>query len=353
MRSSLIGEGGATYGREQAVPERKPDGKMVIAVDAMGGDHAPHEIVKGAIAAAVDGGDNIQVVLVGKKDVVQEELDRHDSAGCTIDIIHASEEIAMDERPVAAVKDKRESSIVVGIDLLKRGEVAAFVSAGNTGAVMIAAILMLGRTRGISRPALGAVFPFPTGPLLCLDLGANADCKPTSLVHFAKMGSIYMDKIFGMESPRIGLLSSGEEDTKGSQMVQKAHRMLRKSKLNFIGNVEGRDIASGRADVIVTDGFTGNVLLKLGEGLGEMLISALRRAVTDNPKLKLAADLLEPTFQSVIGTLDYREYGGALLFGVNGNVIVAHGRSDSDTIKNAINLAKREVKQDVAGAFRS
>ncbi len=318
----------------------------------MGGDHAPEEIVKGAIAA-VNGSEEIEIVLVGQERAVRKECDKHHASWQGLDIVDADEVIAMDERPVTAVKEKRDSSIVVGIELIKKGEVAAFVSAGNTGAVMTAAILTLGRARGIRRPALGAVFPFPTGPLLCLDLGANADCKATTLVHFAKMGSIYMEKIFGKDLPRVGLLSSGEEDSKGSQMVQKAHRMMRKSKqINFIGNVEGRDIASGRADVIVTDGFTGNVLLKLGEGLGEMLLGALRKAVADNPNLKEAADLLEPTFHSVISTLDYREYGGALLFGVNGNVIVAHGRSDADAIKNAIITARREVLQDMAGSFR-
>jgi glycerol-3-phosphate acyltransferase PlsX len=342
--------GVATCGRERRLSKQKAPNKTRIALDAMGGDHAPEEIIKGAIAAV---GDNrIEVVLVGQENMIQEQLDNHNVAGCGISIANASEVITMEERPVPAVKEKRNSSIVVGIDMLKNSQVEAFVSAGNTGAVMAAATLILGRTKGIIRPALGAAFPFPTGPVLCLDLGANSDCKPTSLVQFAKMGSIYMQKIFGIEDPRVGLLSSGEEDTKGSQMVQKAHRMLRKSKLNFIGNVEGRDIASGRADVIVTDGFTGNVLLKLGEGLGEMLIGALRIAVAENPNFKEAADLLEPTFQSVIGTLDYRQYGGALLFGVNGNVIVAHGRSDADAIRNAIITAKREVSQDVAGAIR-
>jgi glycerol-3-phosphate acyltransferase PlsX len=318
----------------------------------MGGDHAPEEIVKGAIAAA-HGNREIQLVLVGQERVVRQEIDKHNSAGSVLGLVNAEQVIEMGERPVTAVKEKKDSSIVVGIEMLRRGEVAGFVSAGNTGAVMTAATLMLGRIRGIHRPALGAVFPFPTGPLLCLDLGANADCKATALVHFAKMGSIYMERIFGIQAPRVGLLSSGEEDTKGSQMVQKAHKMLRKSKqVNFMGNVEGRDINSGRADVIVTDGFTGNVLLKLGEGLGEMLIGALRKAVAENPNLKDAAELLEPTFQSVIGTLDYRQYGGALLFGVNGNVIVAHGRSDADAIKSAIVTARREVMLDVAGAFR-
>jgi len=332
------------------VPKQKASKKIRIALDAMGGDHAPEEIIKGAIAAADD--NNLEVVLVGQESVVQEELNEHNLAGCGVSVVHASEVITMEERPVPAVKEKKDSSIVVGISLLKAGEVGAFVSAGNTGAVMTAASLILGRTKGIHRPALGALFPFPTGPLLCLDLGANSDCKPMSLAQFARMGSIYMERIFAIDSPRVGLLSSGEEDTKGSQLVQKAHKMLKKAKLNFIGNVEGRDIASGRADVIVTDGFTGNVLLKLGEGLGEMLLDSLREAVAENPRLKLAADLLEPTFKSVISTLDYREYGGALLFGVNSNVIVAHGRSDAEAIKNAITAAKRSVVQEVAEAMK-
>ena len=332
------------------MPKQKAAKKIRIALDAMGGDHAPEEIIKGAIAATDDS--DLDVVLVGQESVVQRELNKHNPAGSRVSVFHASEVITMEERPVPAVKEKKDSSIVVGMHLLKRGEVAAFVSAGNTGAVMTAASLILGRTKGIHRPALGAVFPFPSGPLLCLDLGASSDCKPMLLAQFAKMGTIYMRMIFGIDSPRVGLLSSGEEDTKGSQLVQKAHRMLRKSKLNFIGNVEGRDIASGRADVIVTDGFTGNVLLKLGEGLGEMLLASLREAVAENPKLQEAADLVEPTFKSVISTLDYREYGGALLFGVNGNVIVAHGRSDADAIRNAINSAKREVSQEVSEAFK-
>ena len=333
------------------MPKQKASKKIRIALDAMGGDHAPEEITKGAIAAA--NSNNLEVVLVGQESVVQQELSEYNLAGCGVRVVHASEVITMEERPVPAVKEKKESSIVVGISLLKAGEVGAFVSAGNTGAVMTAASLILGRTKGIHRPALGAVFPFPAGPLLCLDLGANSDCKPMSLAQFARMGSIYMERIFAIDSPRIGLLSSGEEDTKGTQMVQKAHKMLRKSKLNFIGNVEGRDIASGRADVIVTDGFTGNVLLKLGEGLGEMLLDTLREAVAENPRLKLAAELLEPTFKSVISTLDYREYGGALLFGVNSNVIVAHGRSDAEAIKNAITAAKRSVVQEVADAMKA
>ncbi|MBE0479691.1 MAG: phosphate acyltransferase PlsX [Dehalococcoidia bacterium] len=325
---------------------------MRIALDAMGGDHAPDEVLKGCLEASKDNG--LEIVLVGPESLVKERLENYSpNHNSGISFVNATQVIEMGDKPVTAVKEKRDSSIVVGIDLLDKREVSAFVSAGNTGAIMTAAWLTLGRKRGVNRPALGAVFPFPTGPVLCLDLGANADCKPGTLAQFGQMGHIYMRKIFRIESPRIGLLSSGEEDTKGSQMVQKAHKILKRSKLNFIGNVEGRDIASGKADVIVTDGFTGNVLLKLGEGLGEMLLTSLRKAVAENPALKEAALLLEPTFQSVIGTLDYRQYGGALLFGVNGNVIVAHGRSDAEAIKNAVNTARRAIAQEVVEAIGS
>jgi glycerol-3-phosphate acyltransferase PlsX len=350
VRWSLAGVGYAISGREQGVGKKRIPDTIRIALDAMGGDHSPEEIVRGGVAAVED--DGLEVVLVGQKSVVRKQLENCGYANSRVSIAHASEVVAMDEGPVSAYKNKKDSSIAVGINLLKSEKVEAFVSAGNTGAVMTAAYLTLGKRKGIGRPALGAAFPFPSGPVLCLDLGANSDCKATSLVQFARMGSIYMERIFGLDEPRIGLLSTGEEDSKGSQMVQKANRMLRKAKLNFIGNVEGRDIARGLADVIVTDGFTGNVLLKLGEGLGEMLLDSLRTAVAENPDLREAADLLEPTFRSVIGMLDYREYGGALLFGVNSNVVVAHGRSDADAIKNAVNAAKRAAEQGVAEAMR-
>ncbi len=326
--------------------------RIRIAIDVMGGDHSPAEIVKGSVAAVAEDGD-MELVLVGPEEVVRDELGKYNSMNSSISIVNATEVVAMDERPVTAIKEKRDSSIVVGIDLLKDGEVQSFVSAGNTGAVMTAACLSLGKRKGLARPGLGAVFPFPTGPVLCLDLGANPDCKPTSLVQFAQMGTAYAEKVFGLSRPRIGLLSSGEEDTKGSQLVQKAHRMLRKSKVNFIGNVEGREIANGRADVIVTDGFTGNVLLKLGEGLGDMLLDSLRKAVNEDPKFREAADLLEPIFRSVISTLDYREHGGALLFGVNGSVVVAHGRSEADAIKSAISAARQTVEQGVVEAIKA
>jgi glycerol-3-phosphate acyltransferase PlsX len=273
-------------------------------------------------------------------------------SGSGISIIHASEVIGMGDSPVSAIKTKRDSSIVVGIELLKMGEAAAFVSAGNTGALLTAAMLILGKKKGVSRPALGAVFGFPTGPILCLDIGANCDCKPDFLVQFAPMGSIDMEKVFGIPEPRICLLSNGEEETKGSKTVQKAHKILKKSKLNFIGNVEGRDLSRGMADVLVTDGFTGNVLLKMGEGLGEMLLNTLRDSVSGKPRLNEAVNVLAPVVQSVLSMLDYTAYGGALLLGIEGNVIVGHGRSNAIAIKNAITTAKREVEQGVAEAMR-
>ena len=330
---------------------KKPDNKKIrIALAAMGGDHAPREMIKGGLLASED--PDIEVVFVGPEDVIKEELEKCGYTGSEVSITHASEVIEMGESPVLAIKNKRDSSIVVGVELVKSWEAAAFVSAGNTGAVATEATLTLGRKKGVSRPALGAVFGFPSGPILCLDIGANADCKPDMLVQFAHMGSIYMEKIFGLEEPRIGLLSIGEEESKGCKTVQKAHKMLKKAKVNFIGNVEGRDLPRGIADVLVTDGFTGNVLLKMGEGLGEMLLKSLWEAVDGNPKLNEAVSVLNPILHSVISTLDYTEYGGALLLGVDGIVVVAHGRSNAKAIKNAIATAKREVVQGVLEAMK-
>lgn len=338
-------------GKKKETKEQETNNKKIrIALDAMGGDNAPQEIVKGAILASADS--DIELVLVGPEDVIKEELERCGYAGSGISIAHASEVIEMGASPVLAIKSKRDSSIVVGIELVKSWEAAAFVSAGNTGAVVSEATLTLGRKKGVSRPALGAVFGFPVGPILCLDIGANAECKPEMLVQFAHMGSIYMEKVFGIPEPRIGLLSNGEEETKGCKTVQKAHKMLKKAKVNFIGNVEGRDLSRGVADVLVTDGFTGNVLLKMGEGLGEMLLHSLKEAVDGNPQLNEAAALFSPILHSVIRALDYTEYGGGFLLGVDGIIVVAHGRSNAKAINNAITTAKREVVQGVAEAMR-
>ncbi|MFC2059263.1 phosphate acyltransferase PlsX [Chloroflexota bacterium] len=319
--------------------------KIRVALDAMGGDNAPSEIIKGAVTAAEN--NDIEVVLVGQEAVIQEELDKCGSTDSRISIALASEVINGEESPVSAIQKKKDSSIVVGINLLKYHEVSAFISAGSTGAVVTAALLTLGKRKGIRRPALGAIFPFPTGPLFFLDLGANAECKPTSLVQFANMGNDYMEMFFGITNPRIGLLSNGEENTKGNKLVQKAHKMLNKGKLNFIGNVEGRDITSGIADVIVTDGFTGNVIIKLGESIGEMVLASLKHATTGSRKLKEAVAIFAPVLQAALSPLDYADYGGALLLGVNGNVIIAHGRSHAKAIENAIITAKRAAEKEM------
>jgi glycerol-3-phosphate acyltransferase PlsX len=336
--------------KEPKKQNNKNHKKKRIVLDAMGGDNAPEEVVKGGIAAVKDG--ELELVLVGPEDRLEKELAKCGYDGDKISIVDASEVIEMGDSPIWAIKNKRDSSIVVGIDLLKSKEAAAFVSAGNTGAVVTAATLTLGKKKGVHRPALGAVFPFPAGPILCLDIGANAECKPEMLVDFGRMGSIYMEKIFKIEHPRVALLSNGEEESKGSPTVQKAHKLLKKAKLNFIGNVEGRDLSKGVADVLVTDGFTGNVLLKTGEGLGEMLLKSLWEAVDGNPKLNEAVNVLGPVLNSVMGTLDYTGYGGAVVLGVDGIVVVAHGRSNAKAIENAVLKAQRVMEFGAVEAIK-
>ncbi|MFC1944342.1 phosphate acyltransferase PlsX [Chloroflexota bacterium] len=322
---------------------------LKIALDAMGGDHALGEIVRGGIEAAREC--QVEIVLVGREDDIERELDGLDGGPAGIVIANAAEVIEMGEQPVVAVRGKKDSSIVVGMGLLKEGKVSAFVSAGNTGAVVAASLLVLGKKKSIKRPALGTVFSFPSGPLLLLDAGANTDCKPDFLMQFAEMGNRYMDLAFDIENPRIGLLSVGEEQSKGNQLVREAHKRLRTTKLNFIGNVEGRDITNGIVDVIVTDGFTGNVLLKMGEGLGEMFLHTISHALNDGLNGMVPAEVLESTLHLAVRRFDYTEYGGAPLLGVNGTVIVAHGRSNSKTIKNAVAAAKKAVEQDLVGAL--
>ena len=310
-----------------------------IAVDAMGGDYAPHEVVRGAVEAARER--DIEVVLVGQQETVQKELSQCNLAGAKVGICQAEETVSMDEDPVRAIRQKQNSSITVGINLVKVGQASAFVSGGSTGAVAAAALLMLGRKKGISRPALGVVFDSPSGPVLLLDVGANADCKPKYLLQFAQMGSIYMSKIHSIASPRIGLLSNGEEETKGNKLARATHQLLAKSGLNFIGNVEGQELPKGSADVVVTDGFTGNVVIKLSEGLGQVFAELSKQAVDNNPHFGEAEKRI----------LNYTALGGALLLGVKGNVIITHGKSDAGAIKQAVRLAAQMVEQRVAEAI--
>lgn len=323
---------------------------MRIVLDAMGGDHAPPVAVEGGVWAAREYG--IEVILVGREDDIRRELAKHDTAGLSLPIVHASQVIEMEEHPAAAVKAKRDSSMVVGMDLLKRGEADAFVSAGNSGGVMAAALFRLGRIRGIKRPALSTIYPTTTGICFMLDMGANTDCKPEYLLQFAYMGVAYAERVLGIANPRVGLVSNGEEETKGSILVQEAHQLLKKSGLNFIGNVEGKDIPAGMADVVVTDGFTGNVIGKLSEGLAESLLTVIKEEIKKSPLATLGALLSKPAFDKVKKRLDYAEFGGAPLLGVDGVVIVAHGRSNAKAIKNAVRVAKQAVEGGMLAAIK-
>jgi len=324
---------------------------MKILVDAMGSDHYPQPDVEGAVQAAREYG--VEIVLVGNKDLVEPELAKYSLAGLHISTLHASQIIEMQEHPAVAVKSKKDSSMVVGMQMLKRGEVDAFVSAGNSGGVLAAALLYLGRVKGVKRPALSSVFPTRKGFCLLLDLGANADCKPEYLLQFAVMGSIYTERVLGRTHPRVAIVSNGEEEGKGSQLVQQAYPLLKASGLNFVGNAEGKDVPAGLADVIVTDGFTGNVIAKLAEGVSAFLLDILKEEIKARPLATVGAALAQGAFAQVKRRLDYREYGGAPLLGVDGVVIVAHGRSDSLAMKNAIRVARQAVTEGALSAMRA
>src|SRR2546421_12195036 len=290
-----------------------------VALDAMGGDNAPGEIVLGAIQAAREY--SMGVYLVGREDVIRAELTKHNIQGLDLPIIHTDEFIEMDEHPASAVRRKKKASMTLALQLVRDGSALGAVSAGNSGAMMAASIFTLKRIEGVDRPALGAVFPTRDGVSFVLDVGANTDCKPEYLQQFALMGSIYMERIFSVSSPRVGLLANGEEETKGNELVQQTHQLLKAHAetlgLNFTGNVEGRDIPAGSADVIVCDGFVGNVVLKLSEGLAETLMGLLRTQMTSTALSKLAALILRPGLRKVFKRLDYAEYGGVPLLGVN------------------------------------
>jgi phosphate acyltransferase len=324
-----------------------------VALDAMGGDNAPGEIVLGAVQAAREYG--MGVYLVGREEAIRAELAKHDTSGLDLPIIHTDEVIEMDEHPANAVRRKKNASMTLALQLVRDGKALGAVSAGNSGAMMAAALFTLKRIEGVDRPALGGVFPTKDAACLVIDMGANADCKPEFLLQFALMGSIYMERIFGVSSPRVGLLANGEEETKGNQLVQDTHQLLKANAatlgLNFTGNVEGRDIPAGSADVIVCDGFVGNVVLKLSEGLAETLIGLLRTQMTSTLSSKLAGAVLRPGLRRVFQRLDYAEYGGVPLLGVNGSAIISHGRSKAKAIKNALRVARQTAETNVAGAI--
>lgn len=310
-----------------------------IAVDAMGGDHAPKSEVEGAIRAASTLG--VGIVLVGKEDVVRRELSVHPSAeSLQIRVEHASEVVTMEDAAAKAMRSKKDSSIRVASRLLRDGEVQGIVSAGNTGACMATAKTVQGMIRGVDRPALASAFPTLKGtPVVVVDVGANVDSSPEMLAQFAVMGEIYSRIIFRIPNPRVGLLSIGEEEHKGNELTRAATPLLKQLPINFIGNVEGRDIYSGIADVVVCDGFIGNVALKVSEGLVDMITAMLRESLAATVTRKIGYVLSKAAYRDFRKRVDYSEYGGAPLLGVKGATIICHGRSNANAIKNAIRVA--------------
>lgn len=326
---------------------------MKIIVDAMGGDHAPTVVVEGAVAAARDLG--IDIVLVGRQPAVEAELAKHTTTGLPLTVVHAPDVISMDEHnPASAVKAQKNSSMVIGMELIKQHQADGFFTAGHSGGALAAALFRLGRIRGVRRPALSTIFPSKTPQGFCflLDIGANADCKPEYLVQFAEMGSIYSERVLGVTSPRVAIVSNGEEEGKGNELVQATVPLLRASPINFIGNVEGKDITVGLADVIVTDGFTGNVIIKTSEGVSKMLLEILKEELMSRNISKMGALLAKPAFDAVQQRLDYRQYGGAPLLGIDGAVIVGHGRSDALAVRSGIRLTAQFVENGVVEAIK-
>jgi len=308
-----------------------------IVVDSMGGDNAPFVTVRGAVEAVNEY--NLSIILTGDKGRIEGELSKYNYPKERIEVNHASEIIEMDESPAISVRRKKDSSINVGINLLREKKADAFVSAGNTGAVACASVLMLGLLKGIERPAIAVIMPNLIDVSLLIDVGANIDPKPEHLYQYAIMGTIYFEHILNKTQPKVGLLNVGEEETKGTDFLKESYRLLQSSKINFIGNVEGRDIFTGKSDVIVCDGLVGNVVLKVSESLAETMSKLLKRELKRNFFTRIGAFLSIPAFMTLKKKIDYSEYGGAPLLGVDGICIISHGHSSSKAIKNAIRVA--------------
>ncbi|HET7751669.1 MAG TPA: phosphate acyltransferase PlsX [Terriglobales bacterium] len=318
-----------------------------IAVDAMGSDRAPKPEIEGAILAARH--HHVQVLLVGREDVLRQELAHHSQAArLPIEIVHASEVITMEDKAAQALRAKRDSSMRVGIRLVHDGRADGFVTAGNTGAAMATAKIILGTLPGVDRPALAAVFPTAAGTAAILvDVGANVDCKPNNLEQFAIMGEIYFRSIFGTRRPRVGLLSNGEEESKGNDLTRDAYKLLKQLPINFVGNVEGRDLYNGQVDVIVCDGFVGNVALKISEGVVELVREALKDSLRATITRQVGFLLSRKAFVEFKKRVDYTEYGGAPLLGLKGVCIVSHGSSNANAIKNAVRVASEFAQHQI------
>lgn len=326
---------------------------VIVAVDAMGGDHAPVQVIKGVVDA-VNENQNVIVKLVGKEEIVKSELSKYTFDQSKIIVVNATEKIETAEPPVMAIRKKKDSSIVVAMNLVKNKEADAFVSAGSTGAVLVGGQLIIGRIKGIDRPPLAPALPTSKGPSLLVDCGANVDARPDHLVQFARMGSIYMEHVMGIQNPRVAIVNVGAEEEKGNMLVKETFPLLKNcTDINFIGSVEARDIPSGYADVLVCDAFVGNCILKMFEGVGMTLISEMKKGMLSSFRGKIGALLVKPSLKKVLKKYDTSEYGGAPLIGLNGLVVKSHGSSDAKEIKNSIFQCIAFVEADISGKIKA
>ncbi len=324
---------------------------MKIVLDAMGSDRHPEPELGAAVQAAREL--DISIMLVGPQEILSRGLAAQGAGDLPIEIVNADQVLEMDDKPAATARRNRDTSMAVGMELIKSGEAQAFVTAGNTGGAMASALFTLGRIRGVKRPALTALFPVEGGYCVVLDIGANADCKPLYLAQFAVMGAVYAREVLGLPNPRVGLLSNGEEAGKGNQLIRDTFPLLEASGLNFIGNVEGKELFGHEADVVVTDGFTGNVLLKSSEAVSKLIVDVLRAELTATTRNKIGALLARPAFGRVRKMLDPAEVGAIPLLGLNGLVFVGHGRSDARALYNGLRVARQAASADLLGSIRS
>lgn len=324
---------------------------MRIIMDGMGGDKAPEELVKGAVLSLKEF--DINITLVGKEDKLRELLSKEVYDKSRIDVVNAQEVITYNESPTLAIRRKKDSSMVVGMKMVKDGQGDAFISAGSTGALLAGGLFIIGRIEGIDRPALAPIFPGKNGPFMLLDVGANAECKVQNLVQFATMGEIYVNKILNKKNPKIALANIGEEEEKGTEFVKECYKKLKSTKNNFVGNIEGREILEGNVDVIVCDGFVGNIILKTLEGTVATIFSILKEEIMASKRTKLGGLLLKPVFSSFKKRFDYTEYGGAVLLGLKCPVIKAHGSSNANAFKNAIRQAVLSVEGNIVEIIKT
>ena len=328
-----------------------------VVVDAMGGDYAPEWIIRGAVEA-INEGAKAQIILTGKEDVIKKELAKYTYDQSKIEVVNATEEITCHEAPVQAVRSKKDSSLVVGLNMVKNGEADAIISAGSSGAILAGGQLVVGRSKGVKRSPLAPLLPTSKGYSLLIDCGANVDARPEHLLQFAKMGSIYMEHVVGIKNPKVGIVNIGAEEEKGNALVKETFPLLKEEKeLNFIGSVEAREIPHGQADVIVTEAFSGNVILKLYEGVGAVLISKVKEGLMSTLRSKIGALLIKPALKTTLKSFDASEYGGAPLLGLNGLVVKTHGSSKakevSNTLIQCVTFKKQKINEKIRESIQS